>query len=136
MPTLTRWLVKAALLWLVAGLLLGVAMQIPAISRSSLLRAAWPTYLHFLTVGWLLQLIIGVALWLFPRHSAARPRGREWLGWITFVFLNLGVMLRAIGEPGRALGHDATLPLLISAAAQLVAVGAFVLNIWPRVRER
>ena len=136
MPTLTRWLVKAALLWLMAGLLLGVAMQLPAAPRDPLLRAAWPTYLHFLTVGWLLQLIIGIALWLFPRRSAARPRWCEWLGWTTFVLLNLGLVLRAVGEPGRALGHDAELPLLISAAAQLVAVGAFVLNVWPRVRER
>jgi hypothetical protein len=136
MPTLTRWLVKAALLWLVAGLLLGVAMQLPAAQRVPLLRAAWPTYLHFLTVGWLTQLIVGVALWLFPRHSAARPRGSEPLGWVTFGCLNLGLLLRALGEPGRALGYDTRLPLLVSAVAQLVALGAFVVNIWPRVRER
>ena len=136
MPTLTRWLVKAALAWLVAALVLGIAIQLPLAARVPLLRAAWPTYLHLLTVGWLTQLIIGVALWLFPRHSAARPRGSEPLGWVTFVLLNLGLLLRAVGEPGRALGHDTHLPLAISAVAQLVAVGAFVLNIWPRVRER
>jgi hypothetical protein len=136
MPTLTRWLVKAALVWLVAGLALGVAMQLPAPAQAPLLRAAWPTYLHLLTVGWLTQLIIGVALWLFPRHSAARPRGSEQLGWVTFVFLNLGLLLRLPGEPGRALGYDTRLLLLLSAVVQLVAVGAFVLNVWPRVRER
>jgi len=136
MPPLTRWLVKAALVWLIAALVLGVAMQLPAAAETPLLRAAWPTYLHLVTVGWLTQLIMGVALWLFPRYSAERPRGSERLGWTTFVLLNLGLVLRVVGEPGRALGADAHLPLLLSAVAQLVAVGAFVLNVWPRVRER
>jgi hypothetical protein len=136
MPTLTRWLVKAALAWLVAALMLGVAMQLPAAAQAPLLRVAWPTYLHMLTVGWLTQLIVGVALWLFPRHSAARPRGSERLGWVTFVLLNLGLVLRAMGEPGRALGYDTYVLLAASAVAQLAAVGTFVLNVWPRVRER
>jgi hypothetical protein len=136
MPPLTRSLVKAALVWLVAGLMLGVVMQVPAAARLPLLRAAWPTYLHLVTVGWLTQLIIGVALWLFPRHSAARPRGSERLGWVTFGCLNLGLLLRLLGEPGRALGHDTSVALLLSAVLQLIAVGAFVLNVWPRVRER
>ena len=136
MPTLTRWLVKAALVWLVLALVLGVAMQLPVAAQAPLLRAAWPTYLHMLTVGWLTQLIVGVALWLFPRHSAARPRGSERLGWLTFVLLNLGLLLRVLGEPGRALGYETHLLLSISAVVQLVAVWAFVLNVWPRVRER
>jgi hypothetical protein len=136
MPALTRWLIKAALVWLVAGLALGVALQIPAAARVPYLRAAWPAYLHLLTVGWLTQLIIGVALWLFPRHSAARPRGSAWLGWTTFLGLNLGLLLRAIGEPRRALGADVHLLLLFSALAQLLAIVAFVVNVWPRVRER
>ncbi len=136
MPTQTRWLVRAALVWLVAGLMLGVAMQLPPAAQLPLLRAAWPTYLHVLTVGWLTQLIIGVALWLFPRHSAAQPRGSEPLAWVTFACLNLGLLLRVLGEPGRALGYDTHLALLVSAVAQLVAVGTFVLNVWPRVRKR
>jgi hypothetical protein len=134
-PPLTRWLVKAALLWLVAALVLGLAMQLP-LARVLLLRAAWPTYLHLLVVGWLTQLIFGVAFWLFPRYSAERPRGSTRLGWVSFVGLNLGLFLRVVGEPLRALGADAGPLLLVSAVAQLVAVWAFVLNTWPRVRER
>jgi|SRR5215208_722737 len=136
MPTLTRWLIKAAFAWLVAALVLGVAMQLPGAAQSPLLRAAWPTYLHLLTVGWLTQLIIGVALWLFPKHSAARPRGSERLGWVTVVLLNLGLLLRTLGEPGGAIGYNTHLALSMSAMAQLVAVAAFVVNVWPRVRER
>jgi len=136
MPAPTRWLIRAALLWLVTALILGVAMQLPAADQLPLLRAAWPTYLHLLVVGWLTQLIFGVALWLFPRHSAARPRGSDALAWTTFILLNLGLILRVSGEPRRALGGDAQVMLVLSAVAQLVAVAAFVGNVWPRVRER
>ena len=137
MPPLTRWFVKAALVYLVAALLLAVAMQWPgAATRVRWLAVVWPTYLHLLVVGWLTQLIFGVALWLFPRHSATRPRGHEWLGWTSFVLLNLGLLIRVLAEPRAALGHHGGLLLPCSAAAQLLAGMAFVANVWPRVRER
>jgi hypothetical protein len=124
------------MVWLVAALLLGVAMQLPVAARLPVLRSVWPTYLHLLVVGWLTQLIFGVAFWLFPRYSAERPRGSEPLGWVAYGLVNLGLLLRLAGEPWRAVGGDAVATLLLSAAAQLVAVWLFVLNTWPRVRER
>jgi hypothetical protein len=135
-PPLTRWLVKAALLYLIAALVLGVAMQLPMAGRYPLLAVLWPTYLHVLVVGWLTQLIFGVAYWLFPRYSAERPRGSERLGWATFVLLNAGLLLRIVGEPWRALGRGGYAVLLVSAVTQLLAVWGFVLNTWPRVKER
>jgi hypothetical protein len=135
-PPLTRWLVKAALLYLIAALVLGVAMQLPMAGRYPVLAVLWPTYLHVLVVGWLTQLIFGVAYWLFPRYSAERPRGSERLGWATFVLLNAGLLLRLVGEPWRALGRGGHAVLLVSAVAQLLAVWCFVLNTWPRVKER
>ena len=136
MPTLTRWFIRSGLVCLLAALLLGVLMQWGPSAAHPWLRAAWPTYLHVLIVGWLTQLIFGVAYWLFPRYSAASPRGSERLGWATLVLLDLGILLRIAGEPWAALGGD-TAPLLVgSALAQLLAGWAFVANTWPRVRER
>jgi hypothetical protein len=129
-------MVKASLLWLVAALLLGIAMQFPTAASLPWLQVAWPTYLHLLVVGWLTQLIFGVAFWLLPRYSAVRARGSDHLGWATFLVLNLGLLLRVLGEPRRALGGDANVLLVLSAVAQVLAVWMFVLNTWPRVRER
>ncbi|HUF35406.1 MAG TPA: hypothetical protein VMN37_05615 [Gemmatimonadales bacterium] len=136
MPTLTRWFIRAGLVYLLASFLLGVFMQWPPAAGMPWLRAAWPTYLHLLVVGWLTQLIFGVAYWLFPRYSAAAPRGSERLGWASILLLNLGLVLRIIGEPWAVLGGE-TAPLLLgSALAQLLAGWAFVANTWPRLRER
>ena len=136
MPALTRWFIKSAMLYLLAALLLSIALQPPLRDRLPLVAAVWPIYLHLLVLGWLTQLIFGVALWLFPKHSAARPRGDERLGWASFFLLNAGLVLRAIAEPAHALGHRVGALLVVAAVAQLLAGWAFVLNTWPRVRER
>jgi hypothetical protein len=134
-PRVSRWLIRAAMLYLGAGLVLGAVMQTPFMARTPLFYALWPTYVHLLIVGWLTQLIFGVAYWMFPRYSAEQPRGSERLGWATFALLNLGLLLRAIGEPWRALvGRD--MLLVGSALFQLLAGWIFVVNTWPRVRER
>ena len=99
MPRLTRYFIKAAMLYLIAALLSGVAMQEPLAARMPLLRAFWPTYVHLLVVGWLTQLIFGVAYWMFPRYSAERTRASERLGWAAFALLNIGLVLRVVGEP-------------------------------------
>lgn len=136
MPALTRWFIRAGLLCLLAALLLGVLMQWGPAAAHPWLRAAWPTYLHILVVGWLTQLIFGVAYWLFPKYSSPAPRGSERLGWASFGLLNLGLVLRIIGEPWAILGAGTAPLLAASAVAQLLAGWAFVANTWPRVRER
>ena len=136
MPRLTRWFIKSGILCLVAALTLSVVMQSPLVKQVPLVRVVWPTYLHLLVVGWLTQLIFGVAFWLFPKHPGGKPRGSDSLGWVTFLLLNSGLLLRLIGEPRAALGRDAAGLLVVSALAQLLAGWAFLINIWPRVRER
>ena len=100
------------------------------------MRAVWPSYLHLLVLGWLTQLIFGVAYWMFPRYSAEKPRGSEPMGWAAFVAAQLGLVFRAVVEPWHAVGGEAAPLLVVSAALQLLAGLAFVANTWPRVRER
>ena len=136
MPTLTRWFIKAGLLYFVAALVVAVLMHAPGAAGQPWLRAIGPTYLHILVVGWLTQLIFGIAFWLFPRYSANRPRGSESLAQVSFVLLNLGLLLRIVGEPWLALGGNTGSLLLGSAVAQLLGGWLFVANTWPRVKER
>lgn len=135
MPPLTRWFIKAALVYFVAALGLGILLQSP-LRELPALRVAWPTYVHILVLGWLTQLIFGVAYWLFPRYSAERPRGSDRLGWASFALLNAGLVLRIIGEPMATLGNNAGGLLVASAVTQFLAGMAFVGNTWPRTRER
>jgi len=135
-PRVSQWFIRTAMMYLVAALVLGAVMQAPLVTRLPLFRALWLTYLHLLVVGWLTQLIFGVAYWMFPRYSAERPRGSERLGWTTFALLNVGLLLRVIAEPWHALAGRGAALLVTSALLQLLAGWMFVVNTWPRIRER
>jgi hypothetical protein len=139
MPTLTRSFIKSALVYFVAALLAGLILAARSfVTVPAVLDGLSPVYFHLLMVGWTAQLIFGVVYWMFPKQSAQRPRGSERLGWATFGLLNAGLILRAVGEPWMA-ARPGPLPgalVAVSAALQLAAGWAFVLNTWGRVKER
>ncbi len=130
MPTLVRWYVKTALCYLAAALTAGVLITF---RTGSVLT---PTYLHLFLVGWITQLIFGIAIWMLPTLSREHPRGRDWLNWAVYALLNAGLLLRVVAEP--MLAYERT-PLwsntLVTAALfQWLAGVGFVINAWGRVR--
>lgn len=131
-PKLSRWFIRTALVYLLVSLVAGV-LQVTSPPLRPLL---WPTYLHLLVLGWLTQLIFGVAFWMFPRYSAKEPHGSESLGWTSYWLLNAGLIIRAVGEPSLALGTQTGWILVLAAVLQLGAGWAFILNTWPRVKLR
>jgi cbb3-type cytochrome oxidase subunit 1 len=139
MPTPTRWFIKTALVCFVAALLLGVALTTPAVFSVPPAIAVWgPVYVHLFMLGWVSQLIFGIVYWMFPRYTRESPRGSEKLAVATFVLLNSGLVLRAIGEPLSSLqpGTPWGWMVALSAVLQWLAGMAFVLNTWERVKEK
>jgi heme/copper-type cytochrome/quinol oxidase subunit 1 len=134
MPPITRWHVKLALVYLVAALALGIAQA----AGPETWAALFAVYVHLLVVGWITQMIFGVAYWMFPKFSKERPRGSNRLAVAAFVLLNLGLVIRAVAEPLQFRDPAASLGwlLAVSAAAQWLAGMAFIANMWPRVKER
>lgn len=139
MPPITRWHIKTALLYFVAALMVGVALSTRnVLAGPPLLGLLGPTYWHLLTVGWLTQLIFGVALWMFPKFSSAQPRGEERLNWLAYGLLNVGLLLRVFAEPLLAWQPTDWLGGLLALAAvlQWLAGLVFVANLWRRVKEK
>jgi hypothetical protein len=133
MPRLVRWSIRTALIYFVLALAAGLLLAIPIVK----IPALTPVYFHLLMVGWVTQLIIGVAYWMFPRYSKESARGAEWLGPTIYILLNVGLILRILGEPLQGSGIAwAGWLLAISAVLQVVAGWLFVAAMWPRVRER
>lgn len=138
MPTLTRWFIKSALINFVAALVAGIVVSArPALNLPPELAALSPVFFHLLMVGWATQLIFGVVHWMFPKYSREKPRGSDRLAWATFILLNLGLILRIIGEPMQAFQPEAGWgwALAISSVLQWLAGMLFILNTWPRVKE-
>lgn len=151
MPITTRTYVRASILYLCLGALLGLLLYVqrwlPLDPRIVLFKSS---HVQFLVVGWLMQIIMGVGWWLFPplafgnRPGSPRPlrsgqqqRGSETLFWATFGLLNTGILLWAICDP---LYNWTQIPLYgalagISGFFLTAAAICFVVNVWARIRE-
>lgn len=143
MPLLTRYFIKFALVYLAAALLIGAVLAARSVWRlPPLISTLGPVYFHAFLVGWVTQLIFGVAYWMFPILNQTRPRGSERLGWATFILLNVGLGFRVIIEPLHGLRPQPLFGwlLVLSALLQWAAGLIFVLNTWGRIlpspRER
>jgi hypothetical protein len=139
MPTLSRWYIKLGMVYFALGLMVGAAMLAqPVMGWSPKLQVLRPVYLHFLFIGWVTQLIMGVGYWMFPKLSKDVPRGSVWLGWAVLILLNVGLVLRAIGEPAVILAPNAGLgwTLVLAALCLLLAGWGFIANSWGRIKER
>lgn len=140
MPTITRWFLRLALVYLLLSLLVGVLVVIPnAVSPvHPLLPALSPVYFHAFMVGWVTQMIFGVAFWMFPKASRDQPRGNERLVWWSFWLLNVGLALRVGAEPLNTARPGSVWGwlLVLSALLQWAAALAFAANIWGRVKGK
>lgn len=139
MPLLARLFVKTAFGWLVLALAVGVAMAVGALGRGpAWLAVVGPSQVHLFTMGWLTQLIFGVAYWFFPRVSKARPHGRPGPVWTAYALLNAGLVARTLAEPAVALGGGVEMRTVLvgAAAAQTAAVLLMCAHLWTRVRAR
>ena len=140
MPPIARTFVKAAFLCFLVALLLGALMMLDRwLSFSAWLKAAYLGQLHLLLVGWITQLSIGVAYWIFPRflkEQDPRPRGPDTLAWAVLVCLNAGLLLRFLFEPFYLLAAQpwpAGL-MALSGVLQALAVVGFAWLVWGRIR--
>jgi len=139
MPLLTRYFIKTSLVYLVLTLLVSVLLDVNDVFDVPLsLAGTFPVYIHLLAIGWLTQLIFGVAYWMFPVFSREKPRASENLGWLTYGLLNLGLVLRAVAEPWQVQNPNmgSAWLLILSATLQWLAGLMFVINTWSRVKEK
>ncbi|MFQ5398619.1 MAG: hypothetical protein ACE5E7_03380 [Anaerolineae bacterium] len=139
MPKLTRWYIKSAMLYFVAAMVLGILLAMRNIVRlPGFIAFMTPAFFHMLMVGWVTQMIFGVAYWMFPTVSRERPRGSAALGWTAYTLLNGGLLLRVLGEPLVGVRPHAGWGWILAASAllQWLAGLGFVINTWPRVRGK
>ncbi|GBD11931.1 hypothetical protein HRbin23_01614 [bacterium HR23] len=129
MPPLTRWAVRASLFYVLVGFTLGALLLAhKGVGVHPMVWRLLPLHREVLMLGWMAQMGIGVAYWVFPR--IARRRGREAFAWLALLLLNGGVWLAglapALGLPGWV--------LVMGRGGEVGAVLAFAVHIAPRVR--
>jgi fermentation-respiration switch protein FrsA (DUF1100 family) len=130
MPWPSIWFIRASLVYLLIGFTLGASILAQdGVSYYPAIYEALPAHMEFLLVGWLVQLAMGVAFWMFPRFGWELPnsRGNPVLMWVSFALLNAGIW-------AVALSLWLSYGLLIGRVLEIGAVSLFVIGLWRRVK--
>lgn len=142
MYTLVRRYLKTAIAFLAIGLTIGGYL----IARREFLGSAPDEYLvsahtHALFVGFVMMMIMGVALWLFPRPDRNDAQYDPRLAAIAYWLITIGTAARVGGEAMRSSLFNMNISALwlrtaIVAAGflQAIAIGVFFFTMWTRIR--
>ncbi len=131
MPRLSAWLVRFSLIYLLIGFSLGGLMLAnEALAFDSCLTQLLPAHVEILMIGWVMQLALGVAYWILPRHAQGPPRGNKFIAGAALALVNMGILLIVIN----VILHMAWFTL----AGRICEVAGILLSIavlWRRVRS-
>jgi cbb3-type cytochrome oxidase subunit 1 len=135
--SLVRRYLKTAIGFLVLGLALGAWMM----AGRELGGRAPATYIvsahtHAILVGFVMMMILGVALWMFPRPSRGDLRYRPAMAEAAYWLIAIGTLVRVIGELTRT--HSDALWLrggvLTAGLMQVAGLLVFFATMWARIR--
>lgn len=138
MHSLVRRYIKTAIVFLFAGLGLGGWMLV----RRELYGAYASPYevaahTHAIFVGFVMMMILGVALWLFPRPEKTDAHYRPALAEAAYWLITLGTALRVPGELLRPAMSAAWLrwTVVISGFLQIAGLVVYFYTMWSRIRS-
>lgn len=134
MPRIARVFIKTGLIYFLASLLLGLAAEFNWLHFPGMVPLFW----HLLMVGWITQIIFGVSMWMFPGRTREEGFKAQLWGWLTYIFLNVGLLLRVVAEPAIyiVMGTTWRVLIVISAVSQVVAALTYIIELWPRIQSK
>ncbi|MEO0145021.1 MAG: hypothetical protein ABIL49_07050 [candidate division WOR-3 bacterium] len=136
-----RLMLKTSLIYLVIGIIIGFLMflsyQIKELSWIYSLRVV---HTHLILVGFVIQMIMGVALWMFPQKPTKQTDiekrfTSEKEGLILYFIFNIGIILRSLFEPFSKFNLFAFYIALFGIILQIIGIFYFLMLIYPRIRK-
>jgi cbb3-type cytochrome oxidase subunit 1 len=137
MHSLVRRYLKTGILFLAVGLLIGAWMM----AERDLLGRYPGAYersahTHAILVGFVMMMILGVALWLFPRPAKEDARYTPALAEAAYWLVTVGTGTRVAGELARPFTGALVIRIATFAAGllQVIGLGLFFYTMWSRIR--
>jgi cbb3-type cytochrome oxidase subunit 1 len=135
---LVRRFLRTAMGFLLVGLVLGAWMlvrrELAGRYPSQRLVSA---HTHVILVGFVMMMILGVALWMFPRPERDDPRYRPALAEVAYWLLTSSTAIRFTGElvPPASSGLLLHWVVVLAGLGQVTGVVIFFWNLLPRIRS-
>ena len=137
MHTLARRYIQTGIGFLGIGLILGIYMLI----RREI-GGTWPhpylvsAHTHAVFLGFVMFMILGVALWIFPRPAKDDNRYKPGVAQAVYWLLLAGTLARFVSEVAKAWSNEAWLGwvILLSGLAQALGLVLFFWNMRSRIR--
>jgi len=136
--SLVRRYIKTAIAFLVLGLAIGTRILI---RREIFLRPPSlyevSAHTHAILVGFVMMMILGVALWLFPRAERGERQYDPRLAAAAYWLLTIGTAVRVASELARAYSAALWLRSIVvtGGLAQFAGIALFFFTMWPRIRS-
>lgn len=130
MPKLSVFFIRTSLIYFLVGITLGAVMLaekgLPVSSGIWSLRSA---HIELTLLGWIVQLVMGVAYWILPRLPVGKPRGNPLTAWLAFALLNVGIIFGVFTIWGM---NNPSLEAFFR-FLQLSGIACFTYVVWPRI---
>ena len=134
-----RYFIKTSIIFLMTGILTGLYMLIARKYFNE-----WPhtdlvsAHTHIILVGSVMMMIMGVALWFFPRAEKDDKFYKPGLILTTYFIITISTAIRFISQViSSFVQADTTLKFLLSASSLLQVIGIimFFISMWGRIRS-
>ena len=137
MHALVRRFLKTGIGFLGIGLAIGAWMlarrELASVFPSPYVASA---HTHAILVGFVMSMILGVALWMFPRPEKDDARYSPRLAEVAYWLLTAGTAGRLVGELLRQASSAAWLRwiVVVCGLLQVAGIGVFFFTMWTRIR--
>lgn len=129
MPTPSRWMIKASMLYMLTGFIIGALILISKVyPEYSSVWSLLSVHIEVSIFGWIIQLTMGTAYWILPRYLVSKSRGNPKLALVMVGILNLGILIN-VASYLNMLSSSAT---ILGRLVEVAAVILFICLHWNR----
>lgn len=137
MHILVRLYLRTAFVFLALGLVTGLWLEFQTTTGGTISHGMVVAHVHLLLVGFMVMMIVGTALWLFPRSGRREPIGPYHnLVAFAYVLLTAGTLLRTTTEffDGQLVAQTWAYVRLAASTGQVAGILIGIFALWGRVR--
>ncbi len=137
MFTTVRYFVKTSVTFLILGIITGLYMSYTKyITKTGYSIELLSAHTHIILVGSVMMMIMGVALWFFPRAEKSDQKYNPDLILVVYWLMTSSTLLRFIFQVIKGIHWNETFDyfIFIASALQVISMILFFYSIWGRIR--